>query len=120
MNGNTKAKRRSRLTGLLRSGKAGSARPRPPESASLAAAGDDGLSRDLREWAHAPARIPWLGGADCLYRLGSHRLVLAICGGARCCEAAVGRVEFALVVEGPLLVLGSRFGDTLPRSWAAP
>ena len=37
-------------------------------------------------------------------------------------EAAVGRAEaeFALVVEGPLLVFGSRFGDTLPWSWAAP
>ena len=37
-------------------------------------------------------------------------------------EAAVGRAEaeFALVVEGPLLVFGSRFGDALPWSWAAP
>ena len=88
----------------------------------LAAAGDDGLSRDLLEWAHTPARIPWLEGADYQYRLGSHQLILATCGVARCYEAAVGRAEaeFALVVEGPLLVFGSRFGDTLPWSWAAP
>src|SRR3954466_2019898 len=106
MNGNTKAERRSRLTGLLRSSKAGAARLMPPESEALAAAGDDGLSRDLREWAHAPARFPWLEGADYRYRLGCHRLVLASCSEAMCCEAAVGRAEaeFALIVEGPLLV----------------
>ena len=42
-----------------------------------------------------------------------------------CCaewEALVGRaeVECALVVEGPLLVIGARFGDTQPWSWASP
>ena len=122
MNGQAKDHPFNRLEGLLRRCGAGSARLMPPESASLAAAGDDGLSRDLREWAHTPARIPWLEGADYQYRLGSHRLVLATCGGARCCEAAVGRAEaeFALVVEGPLLVFGSRFGDTRPWIWAAP
>ena len=62
MYGNMKTERGSRLSGLPRGGKAGSARLMPPESASLAAAGDNGLSRDLREWAHTPARIPWPGG----------------------------------------------------------
>ena len=28
--------------------------------------------------------------------------------------------EFALVVEGPLLVFGFRFGDAMPWTWAAP
>ena len=70
-------------TGLLRRRKAGSARPMPRQIGGVArapAAGDDGLSRDLLEWAHTPARIPWLEGADYQYRLGSHRLVLATCG----------------------------------------
>jgi hypothetical protein len=127
MNGNAKGDPVDRVTGLLRSSKAGSARPMPPAKSAelgsvLASASDDGLSRDLREWAHTPACIPWPEGADYQYRLGSHRLVLAIHGVARRCEAAVGRAEaeFALVVAGPLLVFGSRFGDTLPWSWAAP
>jgi hypothetical protein len=122
MNGKTKAERRSRLTGLPRSGRAGSARPRPPKSASPTTRGDGGLSRDLREWAHTPARIPWPEGAVYQYRLGSHRLVLATCGGASRHDAAVGRAEaeFSLIVEGPLLVLGSRFGDTRPGARAAP
>src|SRR4051794_13272936 len=115
-----KAERGSRLTGLPRGGKARSARLMPPKSASLAWPGDDGLSRDLQKWTHTPARIPWLVGADYQYRIGSHRLVLATCGGAKCWEAAAGRAEaeFALVVEGPLLLLGSRFGDIRPWSWA--
>ena len=80
------------------------------------------MSQDLLEWAHTPARIPWLEGAEYQYRLGSHKLILATRGVASRHEAAVGRAEaeFALVVEGPLLVFGSRFGDTLPWSWAAP
>ena len=123
MNGHEKGQPLSRLTGLLRH-RARSARPMPRTGSSLekvpAPAGDDGLSPGLREWAHTPARIPWLEGASYQYRLGSHHLVLASCGVARCdeCEEVVGRaeVECALVVEGPLLVFGSRFGDTRPWS----
>jgi hypothetical protein len=74
MNGQAKEHPLNRLTGLLRSSKTGSARLMLPKSAALAAAGDDGLSHYLREWAHTSARIPWLGEADYQYRLGSHRL----------------------------------------------
>ena len=129
MNGHGKGHPLDRLTGLLRRSRGGIGPPdashrrrtwtrRPPRRATTA------CPRDLLEWAHTPARIPWLEGADYQYRLGSHQLVLASCGVARRdeCEAAVGRaeVEFALVVEGPLLVFGSRFGDTRPWSWASP
>jgi hypothetical protein len=127
MNGNAEGAPINWLTGLRRRSKAGSARPMPPPKSAeldwvLAEARDDGLSRDRLEWAHTPARIPWLEGADYRYRLGSHQLILATCGVARRHEAAVGRAEaeFALVVEGPLLVFGSRFGDSRPWSWAAP
>ena len=85
MNGNAKGDPLDRFTGLLRRSNAGSARPMPPtESAALdsvlAAASDGLLSQELMEWAHTPARIPWLEGADYQYRLGSHKLILAICG----------------------------------------
>ena len=65
---------------------------------------------------------PWLEGAEYQYRLGRHRLILALRGVPGHREAAVGRAEaeFALVVEGPLLVFGYRFGDATPWSWAAP
>src|SRR4051794_33770262 len=123
MKGTTKRDPLIRPGGLVRSSQAGSARPvLPGRSTALTAAGDIGLSHDLREWANTPAHIPRPEGAHYQYRLGSHRMVLATCGGARCCEAAVGRAEaeFALVVEGPLLIFGSRFGDTRPWIWAAP
>src|SRR4051794_9204742 len=129
MNGDMNGNHLNRMTGLLRRSRAGSARPMPRTRSAatdsvLAPAGDDGLSADLREWAHTPARIPWLEGAEYLYRLGSHHLMLASRGESSPDEygAAVGRaeVQFALVVEGPLLVLGSRFGDTEPWRWASP
>jgi hypothetical protein len=127
MNGHAKDGPINRLGCRLRRRKARSVRSLPPVEfatfdASLAATGAYGVSQDLLEWAHTPARIPWLDGAEYQYRLGSHKLILAGCGVARRYEAAVGRseAEFALVVEGPLLVFGSRFGDNLPWSWAAP
>src|SRR4051812_4031814 len=110
MKGTTKRDPLIRPGGLLRSSQAGSARPMfPGRSAALVAAGDFDLSHDLREWAHTPAHFPWPEGAHYRYRLGSHRLLLAPCGLARRSEAVIGRAEaeFALVVEGPLLVLGS-------------
>src|SRR5262245_10060948 len=117
MNGNGKGDPLNRLEGLLRGGDAVSARTMLTAKSAglgavLAGAGNDGGSQDLRSWAHTPARIPWLEGAEYRYRLGSHQLTLATCGVARRHEAAVGRsaAEFALVVEGPLLVFGSRFG----------
>ena len=119
MNGHEEGHPLDRLTGLPRRRRAGSAL-----GSALAPAGDEALSPGLLEWAYTPARIPWHEGAGYQYRLGSHHLVLASCGVARCdeCEVVVGRakVECALVVEGPLLVLGSRFGDTRPWSWASP
>jgi hypothetical protein len=128
MNGQEKGHSLNRLTGLLRRRRTGSALPMPSTGSALETAlappGDEGLSPGLLEWAHTPARIPWLEGAYYQYRLGGHHLVLASCGVARCdeCEVVVGRaeVECALVVEGPLLVLGSRLGDTRPWSWASP
>jgi hypothetical protein len=127
MKGNAKGERLDRFTGLTRRSNASWARRMsPPESAALdsvhPAARDDLTSPELMDWAPTPRRIPWLDGADYQYRLGSHELILAIRGVTERQEAAVGRdeAEFALVVEGPLLVLGSRFGVTLPWSWATP
>src|SRR6185312_5685886 len=126
MNGNMKAEPRNWLAGLLRSSKAGSARQiRPAQCAlrdAMVATADGGASQDLLEWAYTPARIPWLDGSEYQYRLGGHQLILATCGVGGHHEAAVGHAEaeFALVVEGPLLVFGSRFGAALPWSWAAP
>src|SRR3954451_10298344 len=71
-------------------------------------------------WNRSPP--PWIESAEYQYRLGRHRLTLAFPGVPSRLEAAVGgaEAEFALVVEGPLLVLGYRFGDAVPWSWAAP
>jgi hypothetical protein len=127
MNGNAIGDQRGRFTGLLRRSKPGSARPMPPaKSVARApvfpAVRDDLFYQELMDWAPTPVRIPWLEGADYQYRLGSHQLILAIRGVTDRQEAAVGRdeAEFALVVEGPLLVFGSRFGVTLPWCWATP
>ena len=83
MNGHAKDSTINRLGGLLRRRRRDrSARFLPPNSrrrSALAAAGDDGMSQDLMEWAHTPARIPWLEGAEYQYRLGSHKLILATC-----------------------------------------
>jgi hypothetical protein len=117
----------NRLEGLLTRRRAGSARRiRPARYAGLvtplAAAGDDGAFRIPVAWAREPDHIPWLEGAEYQYRLGCHGLVLAIRGETEHHETAVGRAEaeFALVVEGPLLVFGYRFGDAMSWSWAAP
>ena len=123
MNGHAKDSPINRLGGLLRRRRVRSVHPLPPaEFAAFDAAGYDGVSQDLLEWAHTPARIPWLGGSEYQYRLGRHKLILTTCGVASRHEAAVGRAkaEFAFVIEGPLLVLGYRFGAALPWSWAAP
>jgi hypothetical protein len=127
MNGHAKDCTNNRLSGTSRRPRAQAVRPLPPAkfgafATALAASGNAGKSQDLLEWAHTPARIPWLEGAEYQYRLGRHQLILTTCGVASRHEAAIGRAEaeFALVIEGPLLVFGSRFGDTLPWSWAAP
>jgi hypothetical protein len=127
MNGNAIGDHRGRFTGLLTRSNPGSARPMPPAKSAardpvLPSARDDLLYQELMDWAPTPVRIPWLEGADYQYHLGSHQLILAIRGVTDRQEAAVGRdeAEFALVVEGPLLVFGSRFGVTLPWSWATP
>src|SRR3954452_5676942 len=87
-------------------------------------ANDHPLNRlgGLLSWAREPARTPSLEGAEYRYRLGRHRLTLALHGVPRRHQAAVGRAvaEFALVVEWPLLVFGYRFGNATPWSWAAP
>jgi hypothetical protein len=127
MNGNAIGDQRGRFTGLPGRSNPGSARPMPPAKSVardpvLPAVRDDLLYQELMDWAPTPVRIPWLEGADYQYRLGSHQLILAIRGVTDRQEAAVGRdeAEFALVVEGPLLVFGSRFGVTLPWCWATP
>jgi hypothetical protein len=116
-----------RMEGLLRRRRAGAAdRIRPAnfsgQVAPLIAAGGEGASGGPVACAHEPDRIPWLEGAEYQYRLGRHALVLAIRGMTERQEAAVGRAEaeFALGVEGPLLVIGYRFGDVVPWSWTAP
>jgi hypothetical protein len=90
--------------------------------APLAATGDEGAFQGPVARVHEPDRTPWLEEAEYQYRLGSHGLVLAPRGVTPRHEAAVGRAgaEFALVVEEPLFVLGYRFGDVMPWSWAAP
>jgi hypothetical protein len=127
MNGNAIGDQRGRFTGLLTRSRPGSARPMPPAKSAarvpvLPAARDDSLYQELMDWAPTFVRIPWLEGADYQYRLGSHQLLLAIRGVTDRQEAAVGRdeAEFALVVEGPLLVFGCRFGVTLPWCWTTP
>lgn len=127
MNGNAIGDQRGRFTGLLKRSKPRSARPIARAKSAARdpvppAAQDALLYQELMDWAPTPERIPWLEGADYQYRLGSHQLILAIRGVTDRQEAAVGRdeAEFALVVEGPLLVFGSRFGVTLPWSWATP
>jgi hypothetical protein len=65
---------------------------------------------------------PWPGGARYDYRRGAHELVLSSRGVDDRQAATIGRAEaeFALVVEGPLLVLGYRFGVSGPWSYTAP
>jgi hypothetical protein len=126
MTGHAKDEPLNRLRGLLRGSKAGSARRiRPAQCAlrdAMVATADGGASQDLLEWAYTPARIPWLERSEYKYRLGSHQVILATCGVGGHHEAAVGHAEaeFVLVVEGPLLVFGSRFGAARAWSWAAP
>src|SRR4029077_14806945 len=121
MNGTTKTDTRNRLYGLLRRSKPGSTRPMPPAKSAergpvLLARRDALRYQEQMDWAPTPIRNPWLEGADYRYCLGSHQLILAIRGVSASQEAAVGRAEaeFALVVAGPLLVFGSRFGATVP------
>jgi hypothetical protein len=116
-----------RIEGLLRRRETGPApRLRTGRSTGLlgtiAAAGGDGASCDPPSWAFEPDRIPWLEGAEYRYRHGRHGLILAIEGVTGSHEAAVGlaEAEFALIVEGPLLILGSRFGHAAAWSWSAP
>lgn len=127
MNDNTTGYRPGRLTGLLRGSHAGRAPPvYPPESVAFGpvapAAHADLLCQELTDWAPTAGRISWIERANYRYHLGSHQLILAIRGVTERQRASVGRdeAEFALVVEGPLLVFGSRFGRTLPWSWATP
>ncbi|SIO65877.1 hypothetical protein SAMN05444166_7870 [Singulisphaera sp. GP187] len=97
-------------------------RIRPAQVGSLAALGEDQRSRNLSAWLHAPECIAWPAGAEYLFRLGRHRLALSTSGGAGRHERAVARAEaeFALVVEGPLFVIGARFGTAMPWAWARP
>src|SRR5690242_13179326 len=111
MNDRAKDHPLNRIGGLLRRRRAGSDLPIGPAhlAGPLAApvtAGDDGASEDPPSWALEPARTPSLEGAEYHYRLGRHGLTLALHGVPGRHEAAVGRAEaeFALVVEGPLLV----------------
>ncbi len=127
MNGNAIGDRLGRFTGLLRRSAPGSDRPMPPAKSAerdpvLLAMGDALRFQEPTDWAPIPVRNPWLEGADYRYHLGSHQLIRAIRGVSASQEAAVGRAEaeLALVVAGPLLVFGSRFGATEPWSWATP
>jgi hypothetical protein len=127
MNGNAIGDQRGRFTGLLRRSNPGSTRPMPPAKSAerdpvLLARRDALRYQEQMDWAPTPIRNPWFEGADYRYRLGSHQLILAIRGVSESQEEAVGRAEaeFALVVAGPLLVFGSRFGATVPWSWATP
>jgi hypothetical protein len=123
MNGHAKAEPLNRLRGLLGRCRAGSARRfRPAHCAVRSATAEDGATQGLLEWAHTPAPVPWLEGTEYRYHLGSHGLILATYGVDERHEAAVGRAvaEFALVVEGPLLVFGHRFGTAPAWTWAAP
>jgi hypothetical protein len=100
MEGHAKDRLINRLGGLLGRRGARSVRPLPRVKsaafeAAPAATGDGGVPRDLLEWAHTPARIPWLEGAEYQYRLGRHELTPATCGVASRPEAAVGRAEVA-------------------------
>lgn len=68
----------------------------------------------------APGPCP--EGAHYRYRRGTHELRLALLGPAdrQVDDVAHGEAEFALIVEGPLIVLGYRFGEAIPWSAAAP
>lgn len=117
----------NRLKGLLRRSRT---RPRrssaPPAGSGPAtpprAADPDGAAHDPAEWADGPDSTPGWAGAEYRYRLGVHQLGLSARGLSQAERAAVARAtaRFALVVEGPLLVLGARFGAAGPWSWAAP
>jgi hypothetical protein len=92
-------------------------------------AGGDGASQD---WHRVPEegapnrygadRARWHTGAEYRYRRGGHELVLALHGITDLQAEAVagGEAEFALVVEGPLPVLGYRFGAAVPWAATAP
>ncbi|MBX6315668.1 MAG: hypothetical protein IRY99_22550, partial [Isosphaeraceae bacterium] len=60
--------------------------------------------------------------AEYRFRRGRHELVLTARGATPALVEAVarGEAEFALIVEGPLLVLGYRFGTAVPWSATAP
>jgi hypothetical protein len=80
-----------------------------------------GAVSDLERWAGMSVRLPWFEKAEYRFRFGSHRLILGNQDLSARREAAVrtAEAEFALVVEGPLIVLGSRFGS-FPWVWASP
>lgn len=92
-------------------------------------AGGDGASQD---WHRAPDeeapnryrtdRARRHTGAEYRYRRGDHELVLSLHGITDLQAEAVagGEAEFALMIEGPLLVLGYRFGDAVPWAATAP
>jgi len=96
-------------------------RHNPPAAARIVPAEGGGGVAALEQWASTSVHLPWFEGAEYQFRLGSHHLILANGGLSARHEAAVGtaEVEIAMVVEGPLIVLGARFGDH-PWVWASP
>jgi hypothetical protein len=101
-------KRRSGRTGL------------PGPAKVFPAVGQDTVA-GLERWARTSVHLPWFDGAEYQFRFGSHRLILGDRELTAHRETAVrtAEAEFALVVEGPLIVLGSRFGGR-PWIWASP
>ena len=71
---------------------------------------------------HRPGRPCRCAGAEYTYRHGGHELALSLRDVTDLHAEAVagGEAEFALVVEGPLLVLGCRFGACVRWAAAAP
>ncbi|WP_406696984.1 hypothetical protein V5E97_38965 [Singulisphaera sp. Ch08] len=95
---------------------------RPDPAEAFTTVSDHHVAENPPAWLHTPARIHWPEGAAYQYRLGRHRLALTTSGvaGHHETDVAQAEAEFALVVEGPLLVLGARFGETMPWAWARP
>jgi hypothetical protein len=120
MTGQTRDSPNDPLEGLSKTRRAGS--DGAGQVSPLIAPGARGAFQDPKARAFVPDRMPGLVAAEYQYRLGTHRLVLSVSGATEQHEAAVGRAEaeFMLVVEGPLLVLGYRFGEGTPWSWTAP
>lgn len=80
-----------------------------------------GAVPDLGRWAGTSLRLPWFEKAEYQFRFGNHRWILGdqVLSARRETAVRTAEAEFALVVEGPLIVLGSRFGG-LPWMWASP